>query len=325
MKIVCIVCGILGAVIGAGFASGREIMHFFTCYGSFSWGLAILAAVCMGGIIYWIMGFENLSSLLPGGKFAWIGRGLMAVLLLGTAGSMTAAAGELAALTVPLRHARGVGLLLTLGICLELSKRGVGALASLGQILLPLTALAWGLCCFLPAEPAQTAQETWGRIPLGIGNALCYSAMNSMLSSGILCDAGRLCTPKERRQAAIGAGMLLGCFLLLGNGALIRHRMELSGQALPTVILLRRYGKMGYYLSALMLYLAVTSTLIAVLRGLITLVGYVAHRHPAALAGLLTALVTLGGFEWIVARVYPFMGLMSLAALLFSMKKSESR
>ena len=37
----------VGAVIGAGFVSGREIYSFFTRYGAASWGLILLAAVTM--------------------------------------------------------------------------------------------------------------------------------------------------------------------------------------------------------------------------------------------------------------------------------------
>ena len=48
--------GIVSAVVGAGFASGREIMHFFSRYGACSWCLCFLAAGLMGGLTGWAMG-----------------------------------------------------------------------------------------------------------------------------------------------------------------------------------------------------------------------------------------------------------------------------
>ena len=93
---------LLGAFIGVGFASGREIMRFFTRYGPLSVPLLFLAA----------------------------------------GGGMAAAAGELWALTVPLRHARAIGLLLSLLLCLFAAARPENAMTLLGYLLLPVLMLA---------------------------------------------------------------------------------------------------------------------------------------------------------------------------------------
>lgn len=37
----------VGAVIGAGFASGREVVTFFSRYGAHSWWLILLSALVM--------------------------------------------------------------------------------------------------------------------------------------------------------------------------------------------------------------------------------------------------------------------------------------
>ena len=62
---------------------------------------------------------------------------MLALLLIAAGGGMTAAAGELAALMIPIRHARTLGTLLTLGACLLYCEKPLGALSVLGKALIP--------------------------------------------------------------------------------------------------------------------------------------------------------------------------------------------
>ena len=79
-----------GAVVGAGFASGREIVSFFSQYGNLSWGMILLAAVMMGSLCWLTLNQANRN-----GKLAQL---CTAVLWSITAGAMIAAAGQMIAL-----------------------------------------------------------------------------------------------------------------------------------------------------------------------------------------------------------------------------------
>ena len=48
----CMQCALMfvGAVIGAGFASGREVVSFFSSYGTYSWGLILLSVGTMAAL-----------------------------------------------------------------------------------------------------------------------------------------------------------------------------------------------------------------------------------------------------------------------------------
>lgn len=131
-------CCIFGAVVGAGFASGKEVWQFFARYGVFSWGWIALSTATMVLWIRQILDLPDGRMLLPAGRFSAAGRWSLILLLLSAAGAMTAAAGELAALTLPVHFARSIGAGCTLIFCLWACTRPLRLLARLGCVLLPL-------------------------------------------------------------------------------------------------------------------------------------------------------------------------------------------
>ena len=89
-----------GAVIGAGFASGREVVAFFTRYGVHAWWLIMLSALTMTGLCVLCMhaACENgldWTNSVPGGRLAQI---CPLMLMQITAGAMVSAAGHMVAL-----------------------------------------------------------------------------------------------------------------------------------------------------------------------------------------------------------------------------------
>ena len=289
---------VLGGAVGAGFASGREIMQFFGQYGPYSWALCVLSAAGMGRMMESVMMKDE-------GRRSRAFRALMILMLTAVGGGMTAAAGELAALTLPVHHARSLGALGTLAACVLLSRRSLPVLTHLGRVLLPLTALAFLLCLSVGTEEDTGASVSLGTLPGAAVRAVGYAGMNAALVSGVLRDAGEGRTARQKKAVAWGAAALLLLLLLLGNAAMARKAAELKNAALPTVLLLRDYGKTGYVLAAGMLYLAMFSTLIAVLRGLRLMLPV---RHGCACSALLAAGASLCGFEGIVAAAYPALG-----------------
>ena len=113
---------------------------------------------------------------------------------------------------------------------------------------------------------------------------------------------------QDQNRISIGCALLTALLLGLGNAALLPHAGMLYDAALPAVILLRAYGKAGYYLAAAVLYLAASTTLIAVLRGLMTVASPYLPRRKKAWIGLAVLAVSLLGFQDIVATAYPALG-----------------
>ena len=298
------------AMVGAGFASGREIMQFFSRYGAFSWVLVVLAT----GVTAWMLR----RMLALDGDHSRLRKGLLCLFSLAVGGGMTAAAGELWALTVPLRCARTMGSIVTLILCLWLAGGSPRGMAWLGRILLPFLLAVLILCLRVPgASRHQSAMTVWVCIRAIIG-AVGYCGLNGMTAAGVLSGSW---SRKEQKGISLTVGLLTALLLGLGNAALLPHAGTLSGAALPTVSLLRTYGKPGYYLSAAVLYLAASTTLIAVLRELMTLSAPYICRYRKPLVGLAVLAVSLLGFEDIVGTAYPALG---WAYLILLVKREQS-
>ena len=94
-----------------------------------------------------------------------------------------------------------------------------------------------------------------------------------MLAGGVVCETAAVLDRRAARRAARLFALGFSALLLLGVGVLRRHHAQIQAQALPFVVLCARLGKAGFYACALMLYLAVLSTLAALLRALYGLWG----------------------------------------------------
>lgn len=318
---------IVGAMVGAGFASGREIVSFFTRYGSFSW---VLIGIAAAGIVFLMLRVmrssrAGMEGLFPAG--GWAGRTLLTVLLFSTAGGMAAAAGEITALTLPLQRARLLGMAATTAMCYGLSRRPLRALSILGWLLMPILLIGIALCLRSAEQPSSSGGTWpgWAACLSGIGMALGYAGMNVTLAAQVLCEAGSRCSAGRCCRVAAWTGGIIGSLLLLCNAAFLPHMPALENAALPSVQLLRRYGKAGFYLSALMLYLAIVTTQIAVLRALDALLG----RTRLRLRGEIICLGTLGmglcGFEKLVAVAYPFLGMLCWAGICWPVKNEKGK
>lgn len=287
---------VVAAMVGAGFASGREIVRFFSQYGAFSWALVAFASL----VTAWMLR----RMLIFGGVRSPAGKGLLLLFSLAVGGGMTAAAGELWALTVPLRYARTLGSVVTLIACLLLAGGSLRGMAWLGRLLLPFLLAVLILCLRVPGAPRQKTYTLWEMVLAAVSVA-GYCGLNGMTAAGVIsCSRSR----REQNGIAVAIGCLTALLLGLGNAALLPHASALSDAALPTVSLLRAYGKAGYYLSSAVLYLAASTTLIAVLRELLTLAAPSIPRYRKSLIGLCVLSVSLLGFQDIVGTAYPVLG-----------------
>lgn len=322
MNVVLCALALLSGVIGAGFASGRELLRFFAVHGPAA-GAAILFAL---GVMFAL--FLRLPSQLQAAKvttlsalcrarfgraFGGLCAALFALLAAVTAGAMLAACAELAALTLPVRHAYGLGLAVSLLLACVLAALGVRGLAVPGACLLAvlpallvnLLTLPAGEMCFLPAMapdlPVRAATD-----------GVLYGALNAAMLCGVLpllldMDA------RTRRRACLLFTALFGALLTLGVAVCRRHLQALWHRPMPFVWLCRRLGSGGYLLCALCLYAAALSTLCAMLAALMQPFAKPAGVLPAAAACLLFARV---GFTDLVASFYPVLGALCAALML---------
>ena len=310
----------LGAIIGAGFASGREVIVFFTRYGTHAcWlialsagVLALLCALCMdvarrrGTGCWW-----NLYDGMP----PWVraaARLCTAMMLAVTGGALISASGWLAMLLWPGEWAYPTGAVGTLLMAWMVGRRGLGALGWISGLLTAALVAAL-LAAGVDRSAPPAALLATGPVSLlqAAVRAVAYAAMNLALAIGVVC---RCAQGTGRRMALLcaGLGMALAALLWLSDGV-YRQRPELLSEAFPIVRLLARFGRTGFLVSEGLLFLAVFTSLAAVLCAL----DGAAQGHGSCLRAALTLgpplAVSLVGFEGIVDGLYAPAGLACLA------------
>ncbi len=315
---------IVAAIVGAGFASGREVMTFFSEMGAASWLGVGVACALVGGITAMLaqLGARTEAKSFPGLFGALMGQacedamhmshGLLMTIL---ASVMLAAGGELGALTLPVGGARYIGMGFTLA-CGLWAARG-GMLARLGGAVFPLI-LAFFAALAADGRPvdasvyAQRAYEIQASAPLALLLGAVYAALNLSLAGGVV-----LLNRAEPKKVGLYTALLLAALLIPANAALLRHREELQFVAMPSVILAARWGTAGFYLCALCMELAVVSTMAASIASLRAQLAGI-RSGGWALAGILTlsALFALSGFDFLVRSLYPLLGWLCAMALL---------
>ena len=322
---------LLSGVIGAGFASGREIAFFFSSHGAYAAAAILLAPAAMALLFTRLpaqmarsgtVSLMQLCRLRFGHRFGRLCSALFFLLFAVTGGAMLAACAELSALLLPIRHAYGLGLVVSLCAAAWLTRRGLPGLALPGA----------ALCLLLPALCIRLLRLPGGEAafsPLGYtlhaaASGLCYGALNAAMVSGAL----PLLLPLTRRQRAISSLLFAALFtavLSLGVCVLSRHRQAASGQVLPLVFLSRSLGKGGYHLCAGAMYAAALSTLCAMLAGL----SHMRQRRGMMLPAALCLLFARIGFSGLVERAYPTLGwlctaLMALLCLPFPSEQNPT-
>jgi len=325
---------ICAAIIGAGFASGREIVSFFSGFSAASWLGIPVSAAGIGLLIYVIMllAARTRARSLPALYGALMGvpcrdalHMLHGLLCLMTASAMLAAGAELGALTFPLQHSRGLGFLITLLTGAALVCSGFRSLSALGALLVPLVAAYF--CAMASGGHADTGWSADGLLaapPMG----LIYAAFNTALSGSAICLCGQ-------RDASPGkTAALTGCMLLIllscANTAMLRAGEELQSMALPSVVMAARWGIAGYYISILILWLSIITTLCAMLHSLRSQLIEARCSQTAALTISLAAaaLMSISGFRMIIDIIYPLLGwvcaFVLVALLLFLPQDTES-
>ena len=312
----------VGAVIGAGFASGREIFSFFSCYGAFSWFLILMststmAALCWlclrragaKGVCGWCEMYCYTSPFVKN-----LAECCILVLQVIMSGSMISAAGHIAALALPFSAAYPLGMLVTIALALWLGCVGMKPMTALGSLLALLFVGAIVAVMIFDAEDTKVVVLnilTAKKSITGSIRAITYASLNLAISIGMISRCGNASCKVSSRSAVL-FGLVMTCLLFMSN-YLYLHHPELVHTTFPMVALLGRFGKVGYSLSLLVMYLAILTTLSA---GLFALRTGLETRVSTKTAWMLTSLLPLGlsytGFENLVDRWYAPVGMLCL-------------
>ena len=262
-----------GAVLGAGFASGQELMLFFVRYGVRGlWGAAA------AGLLFAVFGIMILSrshELHANGYqqyfSAIFGKRISAILCLVVevflAISFVVMISGSGALFLERFSVSPVwGILITLLLCYWVFRNDLTGLSVINFILTPLMVVGITVTSVYYLITQDTS--VWASLGTMGGyfmvSAVTYVSYNMLTASAVLVPVGKIAA--DRRTAAAGGaigGLALLLVVLLSCFALYFAQKKIVGAELPLLMLSQELGSAMYFLYSLVLYMAMITTAVA--------------------------------------------------------------
>lgn len=336
----------VGTVVGAGFASGQEIMGFFTIYGPNSlWAILIsfflfvtigmriltlgmeLRTSSFGGLIEKMFGF--FSPLVN----AYLLFAMMVIntAMLAGAGAMFEEFGKTSYLVGVMITALIAIITIAFGIkgILSINKVIVIAILAFQIFVLLMTLLtrniSLGQMGFVEAEPT-----------LFIFKGLTYASFNLILSTGVLAGLGH--EFKDRSVLRLGGllgGGILGAMLLSTHYCLLVHMPDILDYEIPMLYIISQFGVVGrawlfQVVYALILWGGIFTTLIGNLFSMTSFLHEkykINHLLSATIIICVAIIIAPLGFSSIVNTLYPILGIIGLifiAAILLYSKRTKA-
>lgn len=262
----------VGAVLGAGFATGQEVYRFFVRYGlrglaGATLSIALLWLLCLGVLrLGRHRPFADLYDFLThccGETVGMALHGVFIAFLFVVFGVMGSSAGALAQEAWGLPQLVGFGGYL-IGM-MALLLRGEEGMSALFSLLTPMMTVGMVILCLyvlVTRDVATFAMLYALELPGGfLLSALLYFGYNSILSTSVLCTLER---PRrqpgwERRTALLCAGGFGLCLLVL-YGALLAFYQEIAGLEIPMLYIASLGGEKIQRLYTVVLLCAILTT-----------------------------------------------------------------
>ncbi|MDD7158126.1 MAG: hypothetical protein PUH99_03910 [Firmicutes bacterium] len=299
-----------GSIIGAGFASGKEIVAFLGKNG-LNAGSAI-ACFCM----FFVCGFIFLSigSIVKGGNFGKVN----AVIMPKTHGFFDCFSvfNGVIVLSAMLAVIGGIGnsvrpLGITYSACfalfvLILARKGKSRVMSGSLVLMFLTV---AIIIAVSIENFSSGEGVFdGKV--AVFSCMNYVAMNMLLSASAMVSEKSLSLKQRIFVSAAVALVLSGLIFILG------YAIRCAGcedSPMPVFALSSRLGKTAYYAAVLLIVLSATATSLTVCIEISEFFKPYADKTFSLVVILLVALIIGSfGFERVVERFYPIIGVIGV-------------
>ncbi|AGA70906.1 putative membrane protein [Desulfitobacterium dichloroeliminans LMG P-21439] len=330
----------IGAVMGAGFASGQEIQQFFANFGG-KGIFGILISAALFSILGWMMidlqrrwkvsSYMEFFARLFGEK--WGARMEILISLLLFIGMTAMMSGAGAVFQQYFELSSWVGIILTaLVIAIALWFRGEGILW-INTMLIPLKfifCLGIALLAILFAEGTKGVNVEIVSNPMiqsWVFSGVLYVSFNLTLAMVVFASLGKEIQKPEARIGAVFGGMALGVFALVIYMALLRFP-EVRGYEIPMVAVAGRLGSWAAFFYVVVLWLAM---LTAAIGNGFSLVNNIEKKYKinyrTSIIFLLLIIIPLSGvqFSFIVKTVYPlfgYLGLIFIPVLIWKYRKT---
>lgn len=349
-NILGIAMAFVGVVVGAGFASGQEILQFFSSFGY--WGL--LGGV-VSGLCFTILGmavgelsqvsvshsFKEGLYLICGPRLGVVVDIMITFFMYAIAVVMFAGGGSLMEQQwgVPAQYGSIAVMLITVLIVFLRVDR---VMAFIGSVTPFLVLMMIFLCIYswntrdLPLEELDVIAHTK---PQGAGHwlvgSLLYVSYNMVVGAPFLMIAGAQAT--SRRNALLGGlvgGLLLGFLIVLISAGVFGRIDTIGSAALPMLMLATEQSKLLGTIMSVVIFAMILTTSVGVLYSFSARIftpNTLKFNIGTAIAGVLGLVGAKIGFINLVGTVYPFFGYLGFVLIAwiliawFRLRRLQSR
>ncbi|MFX3623563.1 MAG: GerAB/ArcD/ProY family transporter [Ectobacillus sp.] len=328
----------IGTVVGAGFATGREIVEFFTINGTYG----TIGIIASGILFIWIgtkmmllaarikaYSAQEFNTYLFGDIFGNVVNIILLLVLLGVTSVMLSGAG--AVFEEQLRLPRQFGILLTIFACILILTRGLQGVFEVNSLVVPI------MMVFIVALYSTTLFKTWPTILSSIpsqswdwkwiSSPITYVAMNLALAQSVLVPlAHEVKDEKVIKWGGILGGAGLFVILLCSQLAILTVD-QFQQFNIPMAEVVRRYNATFHFFFVLIIFGEVFTTLIGNLYGMNKqLQSMTGIKNNAFIYGILLIAYCISyvGYGDLLHVLYPLIGWVSIVFLpLIALKRKH--
>ncbi|MBC8078907.1 MAG: hypothetical protein H7X86_01080 [Gorillibacterium sp.] len=330
----------VGTIVGAGFASGQEILQFFTRYG---W-MAIPTISIAAFLFIWLgikimllahdansQSYEDLNRMILGHHLGGIFSMFILFVLLGISAVMLAGAGSL--FQEQLHFHYQTGILITLFISFWVLQRGIKGILAVNTVVVPCMMFFIGVI-FISTLPLPTVgnwltlTNSSNLIRVGFSPIL-YIAFNLAIAQAVLAPLGTAF--RDRKVLIMGGilgGVIIGAMLMVAHIALSARMPDIQQFEIPMAQLLNGLAPYVQLLYTLVIFGEIFTTFVANTYGLTLQIRQKISISKGGLTiGLLILCLLIAqlGFSSLLSFLYPLFGMISICWIVFLVCRSREQ
>nr|WP_212926225.1 hypothetical protein [Oceanobacillus sp. J11TS1] len=335
MKILVIASAFIGVIVGAGFASGQEVLQYFTSFGTIGILAVFVSTVLfayVGMMLVWLGSKAQTSSYnkviykISGKYFGFVVDCVLVFTVFGVGVVMLAGAGANLNQQFGLPHVVGAILMTVLVLLTGMLKvkKVVGVISSITPFLI-LFVIIISVYSFVTMDSSFSELDSVARshgpnFPNWFVAGLNYATFNTSVGAAMSIVMGS--AEKDRKTAAIGGlvgGIGLGLLILLSHFAIFAKIEEVGNLEMPMLGIVNNVSPVLGIIMALVLFGMIFNTAISMFYAFVARFAAVETKKfniilaVALVAGFILSLV---GFTDLVSKFYTLIGYMGLALII---------
>ena len=323
----------IGSVIGAGFASGQEILQFYISYGCLGLLGILLTTILFAyfGVLvlllsvkYKTSGYHDLLPHIIGKYGSKVIDKLISLMLITSLGIMFAGSG--AVFFECYGSWSKLGIFTTALITVIVIIGGLNRVLTANVILVPLKIIALIVISILGIIDQGGVNNSLSEVvvinktvPNWFWSSILYVSYNMIVALAVMSSLGKKINAKIGLTAGITGGLLLGITAGLITLAGLSYYPEINEHEIPLLYIANQLGGYFHYSFGILIWLAITTTAISSAHGFASrLAEQNSIKYKIVGVGVCLAVLPLTHIKFakLVQIIYPFFGYAGLVILL---------